>query len=55
MRSQEHLRHLDQTRLNGWLVLEDVQRGSGDDTIFVATKTVAGQKQLLNKLRSLQH
>ena len=28
---------------------------SGDDTIFVATKTAGDQKQLLSKLRSLQH
>jgi len=28
---------------------------SGDDTIFVATKSATEQKQLLNKLRSLQH
>lgn len=28
---------------------------SGDDTIFVASKTAGDQKQLLSKLRSLQH
>ncbi len=28
---------------------------SGDDTIFVATKTAAAQKQLITRLRSLQH
>ncbi len=28
---------------------------SGDDTIFVATKSAIGQKQLITRLRSLQH
>ena len=28
---------------------------SGDDTIFVASKTAGDQKQLMSKLRSLQH